>query len=97
MLECECDMAMLHCLLSRVSIASAVYVPPLSRPTVTNLRMLLQLPNSLPFEELLATAQRLYATHPPPTLERDVQRLEKEECVSSEKRQSLKTYLHQVV
>ncbi|CAB3237706.1 unnamed protein product [Arctia plantaginis] len=52
--NCECDMAMLHCLLSR-------------------------LPDDLPFEDILVTAERLYEENDPIDLESEVQALERRE------------------
>lgn len=51
---CECDMAMLHCLLSR-------------------------LPDDLPFEDILVTAQKLYDENNPKDLELEVMIFEKKE------------------
>ncbi|GBP70030.1 TBC1 domain family member 20 [Eumeta japonica] len=52
--ECDCDMAMIHCLLSR-------------------------LPDDLPFEDILVTADELYKSNDPKLLEADVVLLEKKE------------------
>ncbi|XP_048485302.1 TBC1 domain family member 20 [Plutella xylostella] len=54
LLAAECDMAVLHCLLSR-------------------------LPDDLPFEDILVTADQLYKEHDPSTLEEEVILFEKKE------------------
>ncbi|CAH0405060.1 unnamed protein product [Chilo suppressalis] len=54
-LRCDCDMAMLHCLLSR-------------------------LPDDLPFEDILVTAEKLYLENDPEVLEPEVAALERREA-----------------
>ncbi|OWR42722.1 hypothetical protein KGM_210932 [Danaus plexippus plexippus] len=52
--QCDCDMAMMHCLLSR-------------------------LPDDLPFEDILVTAEKIYNENDPTDLEDEVAALEKRE------------------
>ncbi|KAI5636027.1 hypothetical protein NE865_11228 [Phthorimaea operculella] len=94
-LACDDDMASLHCLLSRVSTTAVSLFPVYVTAALVASReddvlacdddmaslhcLLSRLPDALPFEDILVTAQALHDAHPPEELEPDVIRLEAEE------------------
>lgn len=74
----DCDMASIHCLLSRVIITGRIYF------YFFNSKYLFQLPDDLPFEYLLVNSTKLYKKYPPELIEKDVRKLIIKELVGLE-------------